>query len=145
MKIKIQSVYVKDKNIYLTKEFKDLKHFLVIEYQNELNRYIEDKKSTKLQKFYKSYLIGTHKVNIILLGYRLTLIKTYIKCVQRIQALYNGKDEIEVLEQQLNAKFNEYSTAFKIWVFPTPDNPTNSVMSSKKLIFFFELTTISAI
>ena len=44
MKIKIQSVYVKDKNIYLTKEFKDLKHFLVIEYQNELNRYIADKK-----------------------------------------------------------------------------------------------------
>lgn len=108
MNIKIQSVYVKNKNIYLTKEFKDLKHFLVIEYQNELNRYIEDKKSTKLQKFYKSYLIGTHKVNIILLGYRLTLIKTYIKWVQRIQSLYNGKDEIEVLEQQLNAKFNKY-------------------------------------
>ena len=114
MKIKIQSVYVKDKNIYLTKEFKDLKHFLVIEYQNELNRYIEDKKSTKLQKFYKSYLIGTHKVNIILLGYRLTLIKTYIKCVQRIQALYNGKDEIEVLEQQLNAKFNKYFNCIEV-------------------------------
>ena len=114
MNIKIQSVYVKDKNIYLTKEFKDLKHFLVIEYQNELNRYIEDKKSTKLQKFYKSYLIGTHKVNIILLGYRLTLIKTYIKCVQRIQALYNGKDEIEVLEQQLNAKFNEYFNCIEV-------------------------------
>ena len=114
MNIKIKSVYVKDKNIYFTKEFKDLKHFLVIEYQNELNRYIEDKKSTKLQKFYKSYLIGTHKVNIILLGYRLTLIKTYIKCVQRIQALYNGKDEIEVLEQQLNAKFNEYFNCIKV-------------------------------
>lgn len=114
MHIKIKSVYVKDKNIYLTKEFKDLKHFLVIEYQNELNRYIEDKKSTKLQKFYKSYLISTHKVNIILLGYRLTLIKTYIKCVQRIQALYNGKDEIEVLEQQLNAKFNKYFNCIEV-------------------------------
>lgn len=114
MNIKIKSVYVKDKNIYLTKEFKDLKHFLVIEYQNELNRYIEDKKSTKLQKFYKSYLIGTHKVNIILLGYRLTLIKTYIKCVQRIQVLYNGKDEIEVLEQQLNAKFNKYFNCIEV-------------------------------
>lgn len=108
MNIKIESVYVKDKNIYFTKDFKDLKHFLIVEYQNELNRYVEDKKSTKLQKFYKSYLIDTHKVNIILLGYRLTLIKTYIKCVQRIQAFYNGKDEIKVLEQQLNAKFNLY-------------------------------------
>lgn len=108
MNIKIKSVYVKHKNIYFTKDFKDLKHFLIVEYQNELNRYVEDKKSTKLQKFYKSYLIDTHKVNIILLGYRLTLIKTYIKCVQRIQAFYNGKDEIKVLEQQLNAKFNLY-------------------------------------
>lgn len=108
MNIKIKSVYVKYKNIYFTKDFKDLKHFLIVEYQNELNRYVEDKKSTKLQKFYKSYLIDTHKVNIILLGYRLTLIKTYIKCVQRIQAFYNGKDEIKVLEQQLNAKFNLY-------------------------------------
>ena len=108
MNIKIESVYVKDKNIYFTKDFKDLKHFLIVEYQNELNRYVEDKKSTKLQKFYKSYLIDTHKVNIILLGYRLTLIKTYIKCIQRIQAFYNGKDEIKVLEQQLNAKFNLY-------------------------------------
>lgn len=114
MNIKIKSVYVKDKNIYLTKEFKDLKHFLVIEYQNELNRYIEDKKSTKLKKFYKSYLISTHKVNSILLGYRLTLIKTYIKCVQRIQSLYNGKDEIEVLEQQLNAKFNKYFNCIEV-------------------------------
>lgn len=108
MNVKIKSVYVKYKNIYFTKDFKDLKHFLIVEYQNELNRYVEDKKSTKLQKFYKSYLIDTHKVNIILLGYRLTLIKTYIKCVQRIQAFYNGKDEIKVLEQQLNAKFNLY-------------------------------------
>ena len=108
MNIKIESVYVKDKNIYFTKDFKDLKHFLIVEYQNELNRYVEDKKSTKLQKFYKSYLIDTHKVNIILLEYRLTLIKTYIKCIQRIQAFYNGKDEIKVLEQQLNAKFNLY-------------------------------------
>lgn len=108
MNIKIKSVYVKYKNIYFTKDFKDLKHFLIVEYQNELNRYVEDKKSTKLQKFYKSYLIDTHKVNIILLGYRLTLIKTYIKCVQRIQAFYNGKDEIKVLERQLNAKFNLY-------------------------------------
>ena len=108
MNIKIESVYVKDKNIYFTKDFKDLKHLLIVEYQNELNRYVEDKKSTKLQKFYKSYLIDTHKVNIILLGYRLTLIKTYIKCVQRIQAFYNGKDEIKVLEQQLNNRFNLY-------------------------------------
>ena len=83
MNIKIKSVYVKDKKIYFTKDFKDLKHFLIVEYQNELNRYVEYKKSTKLQNFYKSYLIDTHKVNIILLGYRLTLIKTYIKCVQR--------------------------------------------------------------
>ena len=114
MKIKIKSVYVKDKKIYFTKDFKDLRHFLTIEYQNELDMYTEDKKSTKFQNFYKYYLISIRKVNIVLLGYRLTLIKTYIKCVQRIQSLYNGKDEIEVLEQQLNTKFNKYFNCIEV-------------------------------
>lgn len=114
MRIKITSVYMKDKKIYFTKDFKDLRHFLITEYKIKLNSYSAFKKSTNLQKFHKSYLLYKLKVNVILLGYRLTLIKTYIKCVQRIQALYNGKDEIEVLEQQLNAKFNKYFNCIEV-------------------------------
>ena len=114
MRIKITSVYVKDKKIYFTKDFNDLRDFLTTEYKIDLSSYYEIKKSINMQKFYKSYLLSKLKVNVILLGYKLTLIKTYIKCVQRIQALYNGKDVIEVLEYQLNDKFNLYFSNIEV-------------------------------